>query len=216
MTYVIDRLMMASEFALKKLRALIIIVLMLCFSEQVFSADTNYGIGVVIGNRIQIHFPVDVAEYTIETVISYSSNTSDSTSSIDQTRLSTQFEFAEYSVGIFKKMPVLSNTVLYFGARLGYLSFETSHRQIFSFGVAPLSFSEFYSSTKEHGYIFTPTIGVEYKLASNFSLGVDIGFSYIKYDGDETRGGAIGGTTTSKIDRTEYRSEAIAIARYMF
>ena len=123
----------------------------------------EYGIGVGVNNyNYYLYLPINKDEYRVEPMVNYSdySTTYDNTYS----------KYYGLGLGIFKVLSQSSNTKLYFGPRITY-------------GVSEGN-SSGYVQTKE--YALSPTLGFEYYLAENISLGGEAYFSFSKSDSTNT------------------------------
>ena len=124
--------------------------------------STEYGIGVGVNNyNYYIYFPINIkeSEYRVEPMMYYS----DYTTTYDNTY------GKEYGLGIgfFKVFSQTSNTKLYVGPRLNYSVNEGD--------------SAGYIKTTAYGV--SPTLGFEYYLAENFTLGGEVYLTFYKSSG---------------------------------
>ena len=127
-------------------------------ANNAYSAE--YGVGVGVNNyNSYIYMPINFDEYRVEPMLYYSDYTTtyDNTYSI----------YYGVGLGFFKVLSQSQNTKLYFGPRITY-------------GVAEGD-SAGYVKTKN--YALTPTLGFEYYLAENISLGGEVYITFEKSDG---------------------------------
>ena len=122
-----------------------------------------------------------------------------------------EYSSTEIGTGIYKYTNVIESTFIYYGAKIGYIESERSN----NYATSAYTSS---SSIKQDGYFIAPTIGAEYYLAGNFSVGIDISFNYSKTDGSETEtySSAPPSTGPTDIKQTDYNTEAEVIVRYHF
>jgi len=147
-----------------------------------------------------IYVPIDISpSFRLEPHFAYGNidgeDVRPTSSSSDSTTL------MELGVGAFGIQQVDPSTKLYFGARLSYLSFEDSR-------VYPTS----WNSTDENGFEIAPTVGFEYFLRDNISLGGEAAWFYAKLEGEET-------SSSSPTTETEYEvtgTDTQVILRYYF
>lgn len=121
----------------------------------------EYGIGVGLNNNYNysIYFPININEYRLEPSIVHSSYTT--------TYDNTSFDYNGVGLGFFKTVSQSANTKLFFGPRVSYLVYSSD--------------AAGYVKTTET--TFSPTLGFEYYLAENFTLGGEAFFNFTKSEG---------------------------------
>ncbi|MBL1278253.1 MAG: hypothetical protein COB30_019435 [Ectothiorhodospiraceae bacterium] len=165
-----------------------------------FADDVIYGLGVGVQNGVKVYLPITIGNFLLEPTLSLFERESES--SDNSIRSSNEFRVAEISVGMFEIKSISSNTKTYFGVRVGYINREDA---------AYFSTSGF-RKNKSDGYFIASTIGAQYSLTRDFSIGLDVALKYFKTEGT---------SKTSidervKIQESGYGSVAEIIMRYQF
>ncbi len=171
-------------------------------STQSIANETSYGIGAAVNDDLKIYFPIKTGSILIEPSLVYLKSKNEST---DPFSFTSDDESIQIGIGVFSTDSLLEKTNIYYGARVGYI--KTDITRTFS--------SPSISTDKSDGYFISPTIGAEYYLTSNLSLGLDVSISYTKTEGDSTRN--LSGTTEKfKTKNSATTSAAEVIIRYHF
>ena len=179
-------------------------------TSEIASRNTRYGIGVALDDSLKIYMPINVGGMMIEpslVIISDESSLHD-----NEYKQNYTYDVFELSVGLFKNKRVYENTDLYYGVRLGYVEIKNeSSADDVSVGY----YSE--SESNEDGYFIVPTIGAEYYISNNFSLGLDIGLRYEKTDGKETYVSSFSSVVSvAETDDDSIITQAEIVVRYRF
>lgn len=147
----------------------LVAVVLLAGCSSVAMAEVDYGVGLSLQNSDGvIHLPINISDtWRIEPSLRYVESERESAFSNSDTR------YVELGVGVFKKKVVAEKVALLYGARVGYLESKYTYS------------SDGDSSSKENGYTIAPTLGVEYNIAENFSIGGEIALKYYDIDGSE-------------------------------
>lgn len=146
----------------------------------------------------------------IEPSISAKKSKTDTINLVDNSRSKRDSRTATLGVGIFKNDPLVENTYLYYGARLGFIRKKVKDNREASLVLPAIS-----SETDEDGYFIAPTIGVQYFFIPQFSAGIDMTFQYTRTDGEETTT-SNGITVVVDAESTSFATTASVIVRYMF
>jgi len=150
--------------------------------------EVRYGIGVEVeAFSRRIHFPINTKNFLIEPSIEY--NKYDASG---QTH-----ELIHTSIGIFKKHTVTKKTTLYFGSKIGYSREANNYRQRIE---------------KAIGYTLSPTLGTEYQLTNNFSIGLEIALNYANGTYEEK----FNNFDNTKTNQTNIITSSGIIVRYYF
>lgn len=159
---------------MKHIKHLCVVAGVLAFSGTAIAAD--FGLGVGFGqNSGLIYAPINVTpSFRVEPFFAYykEKNTSGEPFASAQS-------YSNYvaGVGLFVTQRVAENIDVFGGGRLGYLSRKEKRTQMsYSFGSAEYS-------SESSGYLIAPTIGFEYYLQKNISIGAEAAISYIKTSG---------------------------------
>lgn len=164
--------------------------------------ETFYGIGAAINDSLKIYAPITTDQYIIEPSLLIFSDHEKHT---DNTATGNyDLDAIEIYIGFYKRNSVVENTYIYYGAKIGYIKVELKDE-----------YGSSTSETKEDGYMFAPTIGTEYYLTNNFSLGVEISFQYENTDGTRTNT-SLSSSNKTDVETTSYHTLADVIARYRF
>jgi len=164
--------------------------------------ETTYGIGAAVNDSLKIYFPINTSNLLIEPTLAYFDNKNDTESpqSFNSKNKTTQI-----GIGVFIKNAVVKNTFIYYGARVGYIKNEANS----DFSGTQIS------TSKDDGYFIAPTVGAEYRVIDNFSVGLDLSLNYSKTDGD-TSTSFNGIKDTFNTNTTRTRTAAEIIVRYHF
>lgn len=132
-------------------------IALLTTSGMASAEGTKVGLGVSVkSDDTKIYLPIDVSQsIRIEPSIEYIKVDSNG-----------DYDLIEFSVGVFGLAPVSSDIGIYYGARIGYLDFDSD-------GAGDVD-----------GYSFSPTIGLEYWVNERFSIAAEAEWSYVNLDGD--------------------------------
>lgn len=171
-------------------------------SNQSIADETTYGVGAAVNDRLKIYFPVNTNGFLIEPTLVYLNNKNDTGS---PQSFNGKDKTIQIGIGVFKKNAAIKNTIIYYGARVGYIKNENNS----NFSGSQVS------TSKDDGYFIAPTIGAEYRIIDNFSIALDLSLNYLKTDGDVTTSFGGFGTTSSTKDTTT-RTAADIIIRYHF
>lgn len=149
---------------MKKLAAM----LLLAGCSSVAVAEVDYGVGLSVQNSDGvIRLPINISDtWRIEPSLRYSAYEQDGGFPDGDSK------YMELDVGIFKKKMIADKVALLYGAKVGYLKSRSTY-------------NEGESVNKEDGYSIAPTLGVEYNIMENFSIGGEIGLQYYNSDGSE-------------------------------
>ena len=121
----------------------------------------EYGIGIGLNNyNYSIYFPINIKEYRFEPSIAYENSTS--------TYGTYTYESSGVGFGLFKTISQSEKTKVFFGARINYNEVRSD------------SDTGGYVKTTETG--IAPTLGFEYYLAENLSLGGEAYFAFTNSD----------------------------------
>lgn len=156
----------------------------------------DYGIGVAFeSNSEKIYFPIRVSP-TFLVEPSFEQYRQD----LDQQlspggALSTDYRYQEFGIGLFAVRRVAENLDTHLGARLGYQKFKTTGS----------------TSSSSSAYGITPTIGVEYFVHKNITVGAEVGYYYSSSDGNSTFP-----TTSTQNDQTNSGTVTDIILRFYF
>jgi len=192
---------------MKNYPVLIFTITLYFISFHAFSEETRYGIGAPFVSLFGISFPIDMGNLIIEP--SFLIRDIDSESVGATSGSSNDLKNINIGMGLFRKKIVSNETYIYYGAKIGYTKFEST------FSNTGSTFTSS-NSSDEDGYFVAPTFGAVYLLGNDFSLGIDLEFSYSKIDGTDTTTTSISGATTFDTESTRYNSDAKIILRYMF
>ncbi len=161
----------------------------LLLSPSLAAADTGVGISFN-GNSNVVYVPFDVSErLRIEPAFHYGRSKFGNSAG-------GKAENMHLSVGVFSKTPISETMNLLMGARVGYLT----------------SKNEVQYTTKRDGYSLAPTLGFEYFISENISLGGEVAFQYVKTS-EKT---SFGQTSTEGADQTSTGTSTELIARFYF
>ena len=171
-------------------------------SSPSLSDEVTYGIGAAVNDSLKIYFPINIGNFLIEPSVVYFDNNNHT--NLPQS-FNTEDKTTQIGIGIFTKSVPVKNTFIYYGARVGYIKNESN---------SDFSGSQI-SKSKDDGYFIAPTIGSEYRVIDNFSVGLDLSFSYSKTDGS-TNTSFNGFDSTFSPKNTTTRTAAEIIVRYYF
>ena len=199
---------------MKMKTTLSILALLSLATNQSQAEGTTIGIGAAVNSDLTIYLPITTENLLIEPTLSLYSSDSESTSSSSTSNISqsSNYKTLVIGLGVFKHSKVIDKTYIYFGARFGYI--ETERDNSYNVTISTSSVSE----GKEDGYFVAPTIGAEYFLTNNFSMGIDLSINYSKTEGSDksTYTGTTITNDTSETKSTTYNTEAEVIVRYHF
>jgi len=187
---------------MKLIKTLILSLISVISISAVNANETSFGLGAAIDSEIKIYLPIKTTNYLIEPSILIFTDNEKRTD--DTSSQKSDFNVKEFGVGIFKNTNVYDKTYIYYGARIGYIETESKN-----------SFGSSTNTTKENGYFIAPTIGAEYRLTKNFSIGLDISFNYSDTDGTTTTD-FNNSTDVTNIESTQYKTESEVVVRYQF
>ena len=178
-------------------------------TSQLQAEGTTIGIGAGFNDGLTIYLPIKTDRLLIEPSIFLNNGDSDSTDSNSNNE--NEYSSTEIGTGIYKYTNAIENTFIYYGVKIGYI--ERERNSIYTTSTFTSS-----SSSKQDGYFIAPTIGAEHYLAGNFSIGIDISFSYSKTNGNETSvsSSALASTSPTDIKQTSYNTKTEVIVRYHF
>jgi hypothetical protein len=160
---------------MKHIKHLCVVAGMLAFSGTAIAADMGLGVGFGQNSGL-IYAPINVTpSFRVEPFFAYykEKNTSGEPFASAQS-------YSNYvaGVGLFVTQRVAENIDVFGGSRLGYLSRKEKRTQT-SYSFAPTEYS-----SESSGYFIAPTIGFEYYLQKNISIGAEAAISYIKTSGN--------------------------------
>ena len=180
-------------------RIIIVLAVLLLLISQSAASESTYGFGVGVQHGIKIYMPIERGGLLVEpTVFVFDRNDKSSNAS---TTSSFDYRDVEIGLGMFVRKPLLNNARIYYGARLGYIDRERSDH------VSGSLYKE-----NEDGYFVAPTIGAQYFLAGNFSVGLEAAVRYEKTEGTD-----VGPSSpASDIKNSGYNTDAEIIVRYQF
>ena len=187
-----------------------VFILSLIVSIPSVAAETRVGIGALVDSSPGFFIPIETNGWLIEPSISAKKSKTDTINLVDNTRSKRDSRTATLGVGIFKNDPLVENTYLYYGARLGFIRRRVKDNREASLVLPAIS-----SETDEDGYFIAPTIGVQYFFIPQFSAGIDMTFQYTRTDGEETTT-SNGITVAVDAESTSFATTASVIVRYMF
>ncbi len=146
----------------------------LFLSKQTIASEINYGIGASFDSDLSFpdstfYFPINTKNYIFEPTFSFSAY--NQKPNPVSSALNIKSDGYNIGLGIYKKATISNNTILFFGANTGYLSFKSDINNI-------TNTDQFHYT----GLYFEPTLGVEYFLSLKFSAGMNISVGYAKYD----------------------------------
>ncbi len=191
----------------KKLLCLMAILLLSVMPDQVTAAEFKGGLGIGIEDTsFQIYVPMSLDKIVIEPNFVWFERDSDENS--PTTINESNFMRFELGLGLFHRVAVTTDTFFYYGGRMGYIEEESK----FGFGSTFSSVSD----EKLDGYFIAPTIGFEYFLASNVSLGANVAWHYAKLEGSNVTNLSPGGVTKEEITEREKDTRTSAILRFYF
>ena len=138
----------------------------------------EYGIGIGLNNyNYSIYFPINIKGYRFEPSIAYTDSTS--------TYSNATYESSGVGFGLFKTISQSEKTKVFFGARINY--------------------SEYKSDGDTSGYVkitetsIAPTLGFEYYIEENLSLGGEAYFTFTNSNStNSTQSKATGSMVTLK------------------
>ena len=166
---------------------------------------TTYGVGVSLNNSFLFYFPISIGSLIIEPTFLIS----DENEYAVDTSISDNFDYRymQLGVGLFKNTYVIDSTYIYYGARLGYITIESSSNS-----------PTFSSMSEDDGYVLAPTLGAQYLLTKHFSMGIDLALEYTRSNRSFTTTSSIGtpSTLTQESNVTSYNTSANFIIRYIF
>lgn len=169
-----------------------------------FANEKTYGLGTTFGGGLTMYFPVMTGEVMIEPTYSIYSREGETVDSTTTSNSSYQTKAQRIGVGVFKLSKPTSSSMIYFGARVA-LSREKDSSTSVDSGNASV----------KNGFILAPTIGVEYFLINEFSIGLDASFNYSQKK-EKVDSRSVASVSTGDTKTTEYFSQAQAIIRYRF
>ena len=153
-------------------------------------AASNIGLGVSLdSDNNTIYIPYDLSEtIRIEPSLSYSKsyNNSSDTNSL------------EAAIGLFKKQEIVQKM----NALVGYIRFESDYDG-----------SAVNSQTDGNGYSIAPTLGFEYYLTDNFSVGAEASVRYMKSEVEIKDSSS---TKTNSYDTSSTQTNTSASLRFYF
>jgi hypothetical protein len=187
---------------MKKYIKFAVIFVFTLFFNPAIADEVKYGIGAALTDRLTIYLPINTDNFIVEPTLSYQHKKNDTVS--PQT-YNFENKLFQLGVGVFAKDTVIKDTIVYYGARVGYIKNEIV------MGISGIQTSKF----KDDGYFIAPTIGADYRLIANFSIGLDFSISYSKTVGDLTAN-YFGTETTSNTKSTTIQTAANIIVRYNF
>ena len=175
-------------------RYISLLVLGLVFSAPAFSAE--WGVGVSArSNDMSVYFPIK-ASATIR-LEPYVSVYRDENNEGGYTNTS---EYLNFGVGVFTVSNIKETTQFYYGARVGYFTFESESKNDFEL-----------SKTEGDKYSLAPAFGFEYFVTENISLGGEAAWQYVETSAEVTRGGR-----KSDWDATSSGTSTRLILRYFY
>jgi hypothetical protein len=155
-----------------------ILISSLLFSTRVFANDTNFGIGASFNSKLNFanstfYFPINTENYIFEPTFSFSAYNQKPGSPSTTNKITA--DFYSIGLGIYKKLSVAKNTIIYYGISGGYFSSTSDY-----------SISSDSDQFKYYGFYIAPTFGTEYFLSLKFSLGIDLSVGYSMSDDNIT------------------------------
>ena len=170
---------------------------------QSIANKTSYGVGVAVNDSLKIYIPINTEHFLIEPTLVIIKDNNDVAGSFP---LTSKTESIQLGIGIFKKNAIIKNTNFYYGARFGHI--KNDNETVYS--------NNQLSTSKDNGFFIAPTIGAEYFIINNFSIGLDLSARYSKTDGETITNfsGIIQTSSTNKT--TTFRTAGEVILRYHF
>lgn len=159
---------------MKKLLSTILMVL----AVPVSAVDVGIGVSATSDDG-QIHLPIIISEsFKIEPSIGYRQYDSSNSSSG-----SLESEVLNLGLGFYGMRSVAKDLNLVYGAKVTYLDGEVTNKSTFDFAGQTETLVNKQSSS---GYSFAPTLGFEYFIVEQFSVGAEIALVYSDLDLDES------------------------------
>lgn len=157
-------------------------------------ASSNIGLGVSLdSNNNTIYMPYDLSEtIRIEPSLSYNKSSNNTSDTIN----------LEVALGLFGKQEVIQNINTLIGLRVGYIRSETDY-----------SLGAVNSQADGNGYSIAPTLGFEYYLSENFSVGAEASIRYVKSEVEIKDSSS---TQTNSYDTSSTQTLTSASLRFYF
>lgn len=158
----------------------IIIPITLSLSSMLCAADTGLGVSIK-GNDSSIYLPVRISDQVrIEPFVryhkdDYSTKSKEIVEFYESNKNNS--EGFDVGVGVFNTIEIIENTSIYYGLRMSYSRSSSEYE----------SKSETYSYVREEkltGYNLSPTLGFEYSITENFTIGFEAEWNYYNLSGD--------------------------------
>ncbi len=151
--------------------------------------DTQIGLGVGLGEGLSIYVPIDFGTFRIEPQLGLSMTSSES-GSVEQSRTTLVL-----GTGIFKEGATISNTVLYYGGRIGIAQESRSVE-------TPAGDTDDSSTDLFLG----PAVGAEYYFSERFSLGGEAQLMFTSFgeEGDDD------------VSSSQFQTQGVFFVRWYF
>lgn len=185
------------------------LTLVLLSSNMVSAQEGKFGLGIDVDDQLRIYMPIAIGNMIVEPMLLIVNNDRTSSDSSFQSNMDTKRK--ELGIGIFATKNLSNSTDIYYGARLGYIASEGSYWTSSSFGF-PLTTSK----SEEDGYFIAPTLGVQYHLSKDFTVGLDLSIFYSDVDGTSTNLSSGSVTSRSDTESSGYATRSKVILRYYF
>jgi hypothetical protein len=180
------------------MKTLFLIAGIVSLSTSALALDVGIGIGHG-QNSGSIYVPIEFSpSLRIEPFLSVLKETSTTSS------FSSSYSDKAYGAGLFGVRQTTENTRFFYGARLAYAKRE--HEQVVS---PSLGLSQ---NSSASGYSFAPTVGFEYLLQKNISIGGEATISYLRM----TDKSSYGIQPDSSTKQTRTQTGTSVTARYYF
>lgn len=203
--------------------------MMLLFANAGFAADVGVGIGAQ-SNEASIYLPIEwTSGYRLEPGIRFSKSVSTTeepfTASRSGSTLRQESHSFEFGVGAFRLFSLSESGKVSVGVRLSWVDSKSDLKSESTSTTGPFSF--YRSETSFDGYRIAPTIGLEYLLGERFSIGGEVGYSFLDLDGSGSTqqtailvGGPIGSSlnlsSTINVQQRSNGTDSQLILRYKF
>ena len=170
-------------------------------------ASADFGIGASFkSSEAGIYFPVTITpRILVEPYLRYSDGDFES-SLVGSTEpgVDSSFTTISFGAGLFGVSQLSDAVDFYYGARAAYVREESSSTALL---ISPVPFSSFdpRSEGDLDGFSIAPTLGFQYFLTDNISLGAEARWEFSEISGTIVSTGASGAET--QIDQTRRRSD---------
>lgn len=199
--------------------------LILLISSQSIAKEKGIGVNITRGGgcyygpcgQTTVYLPIKSGSLIVEPSLSFHSYSDSSTTTYTDYNRYNKWEESGFSlgVGLLETSKASSDSIVYYGARLGYKEsgYSNDSDTIYNNGTNN-SYSS--NSNERSGFFITPTIGAEYLMTDKLGIGIDFGYRYQNMDTEniDINNGTVSSNNSGS--STNHRSITQVILRHYF